>query len=137
MNRADTLQRQGGYAPPPGESSIIGLEVYVQTWHSLTFTSAGEVAEVGPAVTKWKVGDKVMALLAGGGYAECLYFSFEMFTYFSDAPILETHAMLIPAGLSFEEAAALPEAFLTAFQSIFYIGGLKDHQKLLVHAGAR
>jgi len=110
VNRADTLQRQGTYPPPPGESPIIGLEI------------SGIVEEIGAGVTRWKVGDKIMGLLAGGGYAEYV-------------TILESHAIAVPDHMSFEEAAAIPEAFLTAYQSIFYIAHLSDNQKVLIHAG--
>jgi len=111
VNRADILQRQGSYPPPPGVSNVIGLEI------------SGVVEELGSEVKEWKVGDRVMALLSGGGYAEYV-------------TILSTHAMRVPDNLSFEEAAALPEAFLTAYQSVFLIAGLKNNQKILVHAGA-
>src|SRR5438309_6376489 len=86
VNRADTLQRQGFYPPPPGASEIIGLEC------------AGEEEAVGSAVTGWKVGDRAMALLPGGGYAE-------------KAAAHHGSAIKIPASLSFEEAAGFPEVF--------------------------
>ncbi|HYL58032.1 MAG TPA: alcohol dehydrogenase catalytic domain-containing protein, partial [Candidatus Acidoferrales bacterium] len=89
LNRADIMQRQGFYPPPPGASEIIGLEC------------AGEVIAVGSAVSGWKVGDRAMALLPGGGYAE-------------RATVHHGSAMKIPAALSFEEGAGLPEVFLTA-----------------------
>lgn len=111
LNRADTLQRKGLYPPPPGASSVLGLEM------------AGEVVEVGKSVTQWKVGDPVMALLPGGGYAEYVCIPEEM-------------GMGIPAGLSFEQAAAIPEVFLTAFQAIFWLGKLQNGEKMLIHAGA-
>src|SRR5439155_16323323 len=84
VNRADLLQRQGMYPPPPGASPILGLEC------------AGEVIEVGSAVTGWKVGDRAMALLAGGGYAE-------------EAVVHYGSAMPVPPALNFDEAGALPE----------------------------
>jgi len=110
VNRADLLQRQGMYPPPPGASAILGLEC------------AGEVAEVGSAVVGWKVGDRAMALLAGGGYAE-------------EAVVHSGSAMRVPAALSFEEAGALPEVFLTAFLNLFMLGGVKSGGAALVHGG--
>ena len=111
LNRADTLQRKGMYPPPPGASSILGLEM------------AGEVVEVGEGVSKWKIGDPVMALLPGGGYAEYVCIHEEM-------------GMQIPKGLSFEQAAAIPEVFLTAYQAIFWLGKLQARERILIHAGA-
>src|SRR5215468_11161444 len=101
VNRADLLQRQGFYPPPPGASPILGLEC------------AGEVGEVGAAVRGWQVGERAMALLAGGGYA-------------AEAVVDAGSAMHVPAALSDEEAAALPEAFLTAFSNIFLLGQPPD-----------
>lgn len=111
LNRADTLQRIGVYPPPAGASPILGLEM------------AGVVTEVGTAVTKWKVGDKVCGLLEGGGYAQY-------------AVIHENIALPIPTNLSFEEAAGIPEVFLTAFQAINWIGQLQKGESILIHAGA-
>jgi len=110
VNRADLLQRQGMYPPPPGASPILGLEC------------AGEVAEVGAAVVGWTVGDRAMALLAGGGYAE-------------EAVVHAGSAMHVPAVLSFEEAGALPEVFLTAFLNLFMLGGARSGGSALVHGG--
>jgi tumor protein p53-inducible protein 3 len=110
VNRADLLQRQGMYPPPPGASPLLGLEC------------AGEVLEVGSAVTGWKVGDRAMALLAGGGYAE-------------EAVVHNGSAMPVPPTLSFEEAGALPEVFLTAFLNLFMLGGIKAGGAALVHGG--
>ena len=93
LNRADILQREGKYPPPEGESTIMGLEM------------AGTVESMGQRVTKWKPGDAVCGLLAGGGYAEY-------------AVIHEDMALPVPKGLSFTEAAGLPEVFLTAFQAL-------------------
>src|SRR2546427_3010570 len=90
INRADLMQRQGFYPPPPGASPILGLEC------------AGEVAAVGAHVAGWRVGDRAMALLPGGGYAE-------------RAVVNHGSAMHVPAALNDAEAAALPEVFLTAF----------------------
>jgi len=110
VNRADLLQRQGMYPPPPGASPIIGLEC------------AGDVIEVGSAVSGWKVGDRAMALLPGGGYAE-------------EAVAHHGSAMHVPAALSFEEAGALPEVFLTSFLNIFMLGAIKPGGAALVHGG--
>ena len=111
LNRADTLQRQGKYPPPPGASEILGLEM------------AGVVERVGAAVEGWQPGDRAMALLAGGGYAEYV-------------AVPADQAMRVPERLSLEEAAALPEVFLTAFQALDWLGGLTAGQHVLIHAGA-
>ena len=111
MNRADLVQRAGFYPAPPGESEILGLEC------------AGEIQQVGEAVTDWKVGDKVCALLAGGGYAETVV-----------CPAGQV--LPIPAGLSFEQAAALPEVFATAWLNIFQEAALQPGESVIVHAGA-
>lgn len=111
VNRADVLQRKGYYPPPQGASPILGLEI------------AGVVEKVGSAVTKWKPGDRVFGLLEGGGYAEY-------------AVIAEDMALPIPENLSFAEAAAIPEVFLTAYQTLFWIGDLKRGERVLIHAGA-
>ena len=111
LNRADTLQRKGGYAPPKGASPILGLEM------------AGEVVELGKNVTDWKIGDKVCGLLTGGGYAEYVV-------------IHEKVALPAPKNLTFEEAAAIPEVFLTAFQAMHWLGDLQENDKVLIHAGA-
>lgn len=111
LNRADILQREGKYPPPVGASPILGLEM------------SGIVEEVGSKVFKWKRGDKVFGLLPGGGYAEY-------------AVIHENMAMEIPANIPFEEAAAIPEAFLTAYQSLVWLGELKAGETVLIHAGA-
>jgi NADPH2:quinone reductase len=109
VNRPDVMQRKGLYPPPPGASDIPGLEI------------AGEVAALGPGVTRWKVGDRVMALLSGGGYAEyCVAHG--------------SHAMPVN-GLSMEEAAAVPETFLTVWHNVFERGSLKAGETLLVHGG--
>lgn len=110
VNRADLLQRQGMYPPPPGASPIIGLEC------------AGEVSAVGSAVQGWKVGDRAMALLPGGGYAE-------------EAVVHHGSSMHVPAALSFEEAGALPEVFLTSFLNIFMLGEIKPGGAALIHGG--
>jgi putative PIG3 family NAD(P)H quinone oxidoreductase len=108
VNRADILQRRGGYAPPPGASPILGLEL------------AGEVAQ--PA-GEWRPGDRVMAVVTGGGYAEL-------------AVVPPGMAMRIPDHFSFEQAAAIPEAFLTAFLNLFTLGKLQAGETVLIHAGA-
>lgn len=111
LNRADTLQRMGKYPPPPGASSIIGLEV------------SGVIEKIGKDVTDWKVGERVCALLPGGGYAEYV-------TVHSQCLIP------IPERFDFQKAAAIPEVFLTAYQAIFYLSKLKKGERILVHAGA-
>jgi len=111
VNRADTLQRQGHYPPPPGESEILGLEV------------AGIVDDVGEKVSQWKVGDKVFGLVAGGGYA-------------SEVVVNPTHLMRIPEGMAFSTAAGLAEVFLTAFQCLRTIAHVKPAEKVLIHGGA-
>jgi putative PIG3 family NAD(P)H quinone oxidoreductase len=110
VNRADLLQRRGLYPPPPGASPILGLEC------------AGTVAEVGAGVRELAVGDRVMALLAGGGYAD-------------EVVVHAGSAMRIPAALSFEEAAAIPEVFLTVFLNVFQLAQLPEGGALLVHGG--
>jgi len=110
VNRADLLQREGRYPPPPGASPILGLEC------------AGEVIEIGADVTGWSRGDRAMALLAGGGYAE-------------EAVVDAGSAMHVPAALSDEEAGAFPEVFLTAFLNVFELARAKAGETLLVHGG--
>lgn len=110
VNRADLLQRQGMYPPPPGASPILGLEC------------AGEVVEIGAAVTGWRIGDRAMALLPGGGYAE-------------EAVVHHGCAMPVPAALTIEEAGALPEVFLTAFLNLFLLGEVDSGGAALVHGG--
>ena len=111
VNRADLLQRMGRYPPPPGASPLLGLE------------AAGTVAEVGPDVTGWTPGQRAMCLLAGGGYAERV-------------AVPAAQVMPVPDGLSLTEAAAVPEAFLTAWLSLAWLAGLGAGERLLVHAGA-
>lgn len=111
VNRPDCLQRAGAYPPPPGASDLPGLE------------AAGEVAAVGANVDRWAVGDRVCALLAGGGYAEY-------------AVTHQDHALSAPAGLTMEEAAALPETFFTVWTNVFDRGGLKGGETFLVHGGS-
>lgn len=110
INRPDLVQRVGNYPPPAGDSEILGLEV------------AGTVAEIGSDVSGWKTGDRVMALVGGGGYAEY-------------AVAFENHLMPIPDSMSFEEAACVNESYITAFLNVFMIGGLKDGQTAIIHGG--
>ena len=110
VNRADLLQRQGLYPPPPGASPILGLEC------------AGEVVQVGADVCGWQVGERAMALLAGGGYA-------------AEAVVHYGSAMHVPAGMSWQEAGALPEVFLTAFLNLFMLGEITTGDTALVHGG--
>ncbi len=110
LNRADLLQVAGLYPPPPGASDVIGLEC------------AGVVTEVGAGST-WQVGDRVCALLAGGGMAE-------------EVVVDQRHALPVPAGLSMAEAAALPEVYATAWLNLFMLGALQPGEKVLLHAGA-
>ena len=110
VNRPDVMQRKGLYPPPPGAPDIPGLEI------------AGEVVALGAGVTRWKLGDKVCALVSGGGYAQyCL----------AD----EGSALPVPAGLSMVEAAALPETFFTVWTNVFDLAGLKAGERFLVHGG--
>ncbi|MEL7835187.1 NAD(P)H-quinone oxidoreductase [Fodinibius sp. Rm-B-1B1-1] len=109
LNRADLLQRSGNYPVPEGASEILGLEM------------SGVVEQVGAEVTKWQSGDRVFGLLAGGGYAEYCTIHKDM-------------AMEIPESLSFEEAAAIPETFLTAFQTLDWLGELQEKETVLIHA---
>ena len=111
INRPDLMQRAGFYPPPPGAPETLGLEV------------AGEIAAVGPGVSRWHEGDKVCALLAGGGYADY-------------ALAHEGAALPVPAGLNLVEAAALPETVFTVWANVFEAGGLKGGETLLVHGGA-
>jgi putative PIG3 family NAD(P)H quinone oxidoreductase len=112
VNRADLLQRQGLYPPPPGASPILGLEC------------AGEVAELGPEARGFSLGQRVMALLPGGGYAE-------------EAVIHYTAAMPVPPDMTDEEAGAFPEVFLTAFSNLYLprLGALGAGEAALVHGG--
>jgi NADPH2:quinone reductase len=110
LNRADLMQRDGNYPPPPGWPEWMGLE------------AAGVVAEAGPD-SRWKVGDKVCALLGGGGYAE-------------KVAVPEGMVLPIPEGLSFVEAAALPEAFATSYLNLCIEGGMKAGDTVFIQAGA-
>ncbi|XP_078696595.1 quinone oxidoreductase PIG3-like [Branchiostoma floridae x Branchiostoma belcheri] len=111
VNRADTLQRKGLYPPPKGASDILGLE------------AAGKVAELGADCKgRWKPGDQVMALLPGGGNAEFV-------------TVDEDHLMPIPDGMSYQQAAAIPEVWLTAYQLLHFVGELQEGETVLIHAG--
>jgi NADPH:quinone reductase len=110
VNRPDVAQRQGVYPPPPGHSPLPGLEI------------AGEVVEAGAGVARWRVGDKVCALVNGGGYAEyCI--------------AEETSALPVPAGFDLVRAAALPETFFTVWNNVFDRGQLAAGEWLMVHGG--
>src|SRR5258708_13359859 len=110
VNRPDVMQRMGLYPPPAGAPDIPGLEI------------AGEVVALGAGVKRWKVGDRVMALVVGGGYSEyCLAH--------------ESHALPV-SGLSMVEAAAIPETFFTVWHNAFERGGLKSGEALLIHEGS-
>jgi NADPH:quinone reductase-like Zn-dependent oxidoreductase len=110
VNRADLLQRQGFYPPPPGASEILGLEC------------AGEVIETASDVQGWSAGDRAMALLAGGGYAE-------------EVVVDAGCALPVPDALSLEAAGAVSEVFLTAFLNLFQLGALPADGAALVHGG--
>ena len=114
LNRADLMQREGDYPPPAGCPEWMGLEV------------AGEIVEIGEEAGKlseWKIGDKVCALLGGGGYAEYVAVKYDML-------------MPVPKNCSMVEAAAIPEAFATAYLNLFIEGGIKAGNTLLMNAGA-
>jgi putative PIG3 family NAD(P)H quinone oxidoreductase len=111
INRADLIQRQGGYPPPPGASHIMGLEC------------AGVVTEIGDGVKRVSVGDEVCALLAGGGYA-------------SETVVPAGQVLRVPKGLSLIEAAAIPEVFATAYLNLYVEAGLARNERVIVHAGA-
>ncbi|MCF8049936.1 MAG: NAD(P)H-quinone oxidoreductase [Desulfobacterales bacterium] len=111
VNRADILQRKGMYPPPEGASDLLGLEV------------AGVVERVGPKCRRWKTGDRVFAVIPGGGYAQKAVFH-------------ESLGMPIPETLDFAQAAAVGEVFLTACQALFWLGEVKEKENVLIHAGA-
>ena len=111
VNRPDVAQRSGAYPPPPGASDLPGLEI------------AGEVVAVGSNAKRHKVGDKVMSLVAGGGYAQyCI--------------AQDAQAMSVPPALSIKEAGALPETLMTVWHNVFERGGLKEGETLLIHGGS-
>ena len=110
VNKPDVMQRMGQYPAPKGESEILGLEV------------AGVVEQLGPEANKWKLGDKVFALVAGGGYAEyCTAY--------------EDHMMAIPEALDFNQAACICETYITAYLNVFLLGQLEAKQSVLLHGG--
>ncbi|MGY1742227.1 MULTISPECIES: NAD(P)H-quinone oxidoreductase [unclassified Blastococcus] len=111
VNRADLLQRQGFYPPPPGASDVLGLEC------------SGIVSEVGEGVTGWRVGDEVCALLAGGGYAERV-------------AVPAGQLLPRPAGVELATAAALPEVVCTVWSNVFMLAGLRRGESFLVHGGS-
>jgi len=111
VNRPDVMQRRGQYAPPPGASDIPGLEV------------AGTIHELGPEVSGWEVGDRVCALVAGGGYAALCA-----------APALQ--CLPVPPGMTFIDAAAIPETFFTVWSNLFERGHLTPGESVLVHGGS-
>lgn len=111
VNRADTLQRQGKYPPPPGASDVIGLEC------------SGTVSAVGEGVTGWAVGDEACALLAGGGYGE-------------KVAVPAGQLMPVPQGVDLVTAGALPEVACTVWSNVFMVAGLRPGETLLVHGGA-
>ena len=111
VNRPDVAQRSGSYPPPPGASDLPGLEI------------AGEVVALGAGSTRHKLGDKVMSLVAGGGYAQyCI--------------AQDAQAMAVPPSLSIQEAGALPETLMTVWHNVFERGGLKSGETLLIHGGS-
>ncbi len=110
INRPDLVQRVGNYPAPAGDSEILGLEV------------AGTIEEIGSNVDNWKIGDRVMTLVGGGGYAEY-------------AVAYANHLMPIPDSMSFEEAACVNESYITAFLNVFMLGELQDGQTAILHGG--
>ncbi|MDE0198846.1 MAG: NAD(P)H-quinone oxidoreductase [Caldilineaceae bacterium] len=111
LNRADLSQAEGNYPPPPGAPHIMGLDM------------SGEILKLGPGVEGWQVGDQACALLAGGGYAE-------------KVAVDQRLLIPIPPGWSFEEAACLPEVYLTAYVNIFMEAGFQAGETILIHGGA-
>ena len=111
INRADLLQRNGGYPPPPGASPIMGLEC------------SGTVTELGEGVSRFAIGDEVCALLAGGGYAQ-------------EVVVPAGQVLPIPKGVSCVDAAALPEVFATAYLNLYMEAALAPTERVIVHAGA-
>lgn len=111
VNRPDALQRAGAYAPPKSANDLPGLE------------ASGEVAAIGAGLSEWHVGDKVCALLPGGGYAE-----------YVTTPA--AHALPVPEGMGLKEAACLPETFFTVWTNVFQRGGLQAGERFLVHGGS-
>ena len=110
VNRPDLVQREGKYPPPPGDSEILGLEV------------SGIIQELGPGVTGWQKGERVISLVGGGGYAEY-------------AVAYSDHLMRLPESMSFEEGACVCESYITAFLNVFMIGEFRDKQSAILHGG--
>src|SRR5437870_12494767 len=111
VNRPDVAQRSGAYPPPPGASDLPGLEI------------AGEVVAVGPGAIRHKIGDKVMSLVAGGGYAQyCI--------------AQDGQAIIVPPSLTMAEAGAITETLMTVWHNVFERGGLKPGETLLIHGGS-
>jgi len=110
VNRPDLVQREGKYPPPPGDSEILGLE------------AAGIISALGPGVSGWTVGDRVISLVGGGSYA-------------AYAVAYASHLMRIPESMSFVEAACVCESYITAFLNVFMIGGLQDGNTTILHGG--
>ena len=110
VNRPDIVQREGNYPPPPGESDVLGLEI------------AGTVIELGKSVSDWHLGDRVVALVGGGGYAQF-------------AIAYSIHLIPIPESMSFPEAACICETYITAYLNLFRIAGLRNGQSVLLHGG--
>jgi len=110
VNRPDVIQRQGNYPPPPGDSEVLGLEV------------AGVVESIGSGSSRFKPGDRVVALVGGGGYAEY-------------AVALEGHTMALAESISFEQAACICETYITAWLNLFQLGELQDKKTVLIHGG--
>ena len=110
VNRPDVIQRQGNYPPPPGDSEVLGLEV------------AGVVESTGAGCERFKAGDRVVALVGGGGYAEY-------------ALALENHSMALADSISFEQAACICETYITAWLNLFLLGELQDKKTVLIHGG--
>ena len=111
VNRPDVLQRKGAYPPPKGASDLPGLEV------------AGEVAALGEGAARWAIGDRVCALTAGGGYAEYV-------------TVHASHALPLPVGYTYTEAAAIPETYFTVWHNVFERGALQSGEVLLIHGGS-
>lgn len=111
VNRADLLQVAGHYPPPPGASPIVGLE------------AAGVIDAVGPGVVGWRVGDRAMSILAGGGYAEAVL-------------IDARHLLPVPAAMDLHTAGAVPEVFMTAWLNVLRLGGLRAGERVLIHGGS-
>ena len=110
VNRPDVIQRQGNYPPPPGDSEVLGLEV------------AGIVESIGEGITRFSPGDRVVALVGGGGYAEY-------------AVALEGHSMTLADAISFEQAACICETYITAYLNLFLLGELQGKKTVLIHGG--